>query len=190
MRRRIRHYLPDHQAIRANRWLAPFENTLLHPRLWDLNRHSAAGAVAAGMFCGLIPGPLQMLGAAICAVIFRVNLPLAMFTTLYTNPFTIVPLYLLAYAIGNLVLPGPGRHFVEPPDWGDESLMQWLQSLVNWMLGLGAPLAVGLLLLALGLALAGYLVMRLAWRIHLLRACRQRARRRAARASGVEDAIL
>ena len=32
--------------------------------------HEAVGArdaVAAGMFCGLIPGPLQMLGAAICA---------------------------------------------------------------------------------------------------------------------------
>ena len=74
MRRQIRHYLPDHEAIRGNRWLRPFQNTLLHPRLWDLNRHSAAGAVAAGMFCGLIPGPLQMLGAAICAVVFRVNL--------------------------------------------------------------------------------------------------------------------
>ena len=90
----------------ANRWLAPFENTLLHPRLWDLNRHSAAGAVAAGLFCGLIPGPLQMLGAAICAVVFRVNLPLALLTTLYTNPFTIVPLYIAAFAIGQWVLPG------------------------------------------------------------------------------------
>ena len=68
MRRQIRRFLPDHEAIRGNRWLAPFENTLLHPRLWDLNRHSAAGAVATGLFCGLIPGPLQMLGAAICAV--------------------------------------------------------------------------------------------------------------------------
>jgi hypothetical protein len=27
------------------------------------------------MFCGLIPGLFQMLGAAICAVIFKVNLP-------------------------------------------------------------------------------------------------------------------
>ena len=65
MRRQIRNLLPDHESIRSNRWLAPFENTLLHPRLWHLNRHSAAGAVAAGLFCGLIPGPLQMLGAAI-----------------------------------------------------------------------------------------------------------------------------
>ena len=46
MRKHLRKFLPDHEAIRANRWLAPFENTLLHPRLWHLNRHSAAGGAA------------------------------------------------------------------------------------------------------------------------------------------------
>ncbi|MFZ2628726.1 MAG: DUF2062 domain-containing protein, partial [Rugosibacter sp.] len=84
MRRSLKRFLPDHDVIRNNRWFAPFANTLLHPRLWHLNRRSAAGAVAAGLFCGLIPGPFQMLGAAICAVVFRVNLPLAMLCTLYT----------------------------------------------------------------------------------------------------------
>jgi uncharacterized protein (DUF2062 family) len=59
------------------------------------------------MFCGLIPGPLQMLGAAICAVVFRVNLPLAMLTTVYTNPFTIVPLYVVAYRDRTMGAAGP-----------------------------------------------------------------------------------
>jgi uncharacterized protein (DUF2062 family) len=179
MRRHLRKYLPDHEAIRANRWLRPFENTLLHPRLWDLNRHSAAGAVAAGMFCGLIPGPLQMLGAAICAVVFRVNLPLAMLTTVYTNPFTIVPLYVVAYAIGQWVMPGPGQRFVPPPEWGEESFAAWIGMLIDWMAGLGTPLALGLVLLASGLALAGYLLVKLAWRIYLMRAWRRRKSRRA-----------
>lgn len=177
MRRHIRKLLPDHDAIRGNRWLAPFEDTLLHPRLWHLNRHSAAGAVATGMFCGLIPGPLQMLGAAICAVLFRVNLPLAMFTTLYTNPFTIVPLYIVAYAIGRYVLPGEYGQFIAPPEWEHGSLLDWARALVDWMLGLGAPLAVGLVLLALGLAAAGYVAVRIAWRIYLVRAWRRRRRR-------------
>ena len=183
MRRQIRHYLPDHEAIRGNRWLRPFQNTLLHPRLWDLNRHSAAGAVAAGMFCGLIPGPLQMLGAAICAVVFRVNLPLAMLTTVYTNPFTIVPLYVVAYAIGQWELPGPTQRFVPPPDWGEESFMAWIASLIDWMAGLGTPLALGLVLLATILAVAGYLLVKLAWRIYLVRAWRRRGRQRAGRQS-------
>lgn len=178
MRRHIRRFLPNHDAIRGNRWLAPFANTLLHPRLWDLNRHSAAGAVAAGLFCGLIPGPLQILGATICAVVFRVNLPLAMLATFYTNPFTIVPLYIVAYAIGQWVLPGTGQRFVRPPEWGDESFLAWSQALVDWMIGLGTPLAVGLLLLAAGLAVAGYFLVKLAWRIYLIRAWRRRTARR------------
>ena len=185
MRKSIRKFLPDHEAIRGNRWLAPFENTLLHPRLWDLNRHSAAGAVAAGMACGLIPGPLQMLGAAICAVIFRVNLPLALLTTLYTNPVTIVPLYIAAFGIGQWVLPGPGAGFVAPPEFGDHGLLAWSRMMLDWMIGLGAPLALGLVLLATGLALTAYVLVKAAWRIHLIRAWRRRGtRRRAVRDGG------
>lgn len=177
MRRQIRKYLPDHEAIKSNRWLAPFENTLLHPRLWHLNRHSAAGAVAAGMFCGLIPGPFQMLGAAICAVIFRVNLPLAMLTTLYTNPFTIVPLYIAAFALGQWALADDKQGFVMPPEPDADGLIRWGHALIDWMIGLGAPLALGLALLAAGLAVAGYAAVRLAWRIYLIRAWRRRAGR-------------
>ncbi len=177
MRRELRKFLPDHEAIRTNRWLVPFENTLLHPRLWHLNRHSAAGAVAAGMFCGLIPGPLQMLGAAICAVIFRVNLPLAMLTTIYTNPFTIVPLYIVAFALGQWALPGDHRHFVAPPELDAKGLVAWIQALIDWMIGLGAPLALGLVMLASGLAGVGYFGVRLAWRIYLVRAWHRRSKR-------------
>lgn len=177
MRSTLRKFLPDHEAIRNNRWLAPFENTLLHPRLWHLNRRSAAGAVAAGMFCGLIPGPLQMLGAAICAVIFRVNLPLAMATTLYSNPFTIVPLYLVAFAIGQWVLPGENQPFVMPPEFGNDGLIAWLHELTHWMIGLGTPLALGLALLAAGLAVASYFAVRLTWRFFLIRAWHRRGQR-------------
>ena len=173
MRKHLRKYLPDHEAIRANRWLALFGNTLLHPRLWHLNRHSAAGGVAAGLFCGLIPGPFQMLGAAICAVIFRVNLPLALFTTFYTNPFTIVPLYFAAYGLGRLVL-GGGGEFVAPPEWGMEGMWAWVLALADWMAHLGKPLALGLVLLASLLAACGYLTVRMAWRYYLLRAWRGR----------------
>lgn len=177
MRKKLRKILPDHEAVRGNRWLAPFENTLLHPRLWHLNRHSAAGGVAVGLFCGLIPGPFQMLGAAIGAVIFRVNLPLALFTTFYTNPFTIVPLYFAAYGLGRLVLGGDGE-FVPPPEWGTEGMWVWIEALSDWMAHLGKPLALGLVLLASLLATTGYLVMRMAWRSFLLWSWRQRRRRR------------
>jgi len=178
MRKHLRRHLPDHSAIHGNKWLAPFADTLLHPRLWHLNRHSAAGAVAAGLFCGLIPGPFQMLGAAICALVFRVNLPLALFTTLYTNPLTIVPLYVVAFELGKLFLGGRGK-FIAPPEYGDAGLWSWMQSLIDWMAQLGRPLIAGLLLLATLLAILGYAAMRLAYRYYLVRAWRQRALRRA-----------
>lgn len=183
MRKHLRKLIPHHEAVRGNRWLAPFESTLLHPRLWHLNRHSAAGAVAAGLFCGLIPGPFQMLGAAICAVAFRVNLPLALFTTLYTNPLTIVPLYVVAFGLGKQALATAGHeaggHFVAPPDYGADGLVAWVQALVDWMVQLGKPLVVGLVLLASLLAFLGYVAVRFAWRLYLIRAWRHRAAHRA-----------
>jgi uncharacterized protein (DUF2062 family) len=100
-----------------------------------------------------------------------------MLTTLYTNPFTIVPLYIAAYAIGQGVLPGAHEHFVTPPEPGDAGLIAWTHALVDWMLGLGAPLALGLVLLASGLALAGYVLIRVTWRIVLVRAWHQRRER-------------
>lgn len=180
MRKHLRKFLPDHTAVHGNRWLAPFASTLRHPRLWHLNRRSAAGAVAAGMFCGLIPGPFQMLGAALCAVLFRVNLPLAMFTTLYTNPLTIVPLYILAFGLGKFAL-GSGGEFVAPPDIGPAGMMAWIRALLDWMVQLGRPLVFGLLLLATLLAFAGYVVVRVLWRGYLVHAWHaRRAARRAA----------
>jgi len=176
MRKHLKRYLPNHEAVHGNRWLRPFGNSLLHPRLWHLNRHSAAGAVAAGMFCGLIPGPLQMLGAAICALIFRVNLPLAMFVTLYTNPFTIVPLYLVAYQIGRLAT-GDSAGFVEPPAFEMTRFIAWTEAMQQWMLGVGKPLGIGLVLLAIMLAAIGYVVTKAAWRFWLIRAWRQRKAR-------------
>lgn len=174
MRRTIKKYLPDHDSIRRNPWLKPFASSLLHPRLWHLNRHSAAGAVAAGLFCGLIPGPLQMIGAAICALIFRVNLPLAMLVTLYTNPLTIVPLYIVAYQMGRLLL-GDQSGFVAPPVLNPADFVAWTAAMQSWMLEAAKPLGVGLFILACGLAIAGYLMTHAAWRIYLIRA-RQRRR--------------
>jgi len=100
MRNLFRKFLPSHDSVKNQRWLKPFGSLLQHPNLWHLHRRSVSGGVAVGLFCGLIPGPLQMISAALLAVLLRVNLPVAAFTTLYTNPFTIVPLYMAAYELG------------------------------------------------------------------------------------------
>lgn len=168
MRKFIKRYLPNHEALRENRWMAMFGTTLFHPRLWHLNRHSAAGGVAVGLFCGLIPGPFQMLGAAIGCVVLRVNLPLALVCTLYTNPFTIVPLYLAAYALGVWVLGENGRTITPPPELGDLSFFSWIETFGQWLAGMGYPLALGLVLMACGLAVIGYIAVKGFWRWHLI----------------------
>ena len=174
MRKLLKRYLPDHSAVHGNRWLAMFGSTLLHPRLWHLNRHSAAGAVAVGLFCGLIPGPFQMLGAAIFCIVLRVNLPLALLTTLYTNPFTIVPLYFVAYSMGAWVLGGNGYTFSEPPSLGSMGFAAWAETFGRWLISLGEPLALGLVMLASLLAVVGYCAVKLGWRWHLLHQRRRR----------------
>jgi hypothetical protein len=171
--------MPSVERVRQVRALHVFGDALFHPGLWHLNRRSAAGGVAVGMFCGLIPGPLQMLGAGIAAVIFRVNLPAALLTTLYTNPVTIVPLYLVAYQIGSFVLGATGGPPpAPPPPWDWSAQMASVEALGTWAMGLGAPLALGVFLLACILAAVGYTAVRLLWNVHLRRAWVGRRRRR------------
>lgn len=178
-RKFLRKYLPDADTVRSSRLVAPFAAWLHHPNLWHLNRRSVPGAVAIGLFCGLIPGPLQMLTALALAIPLRKNLPVALLTTLYTNPFTIVPLYLLAYAYGQLLLGGAqGAAPVEPFLWDWADFTGSLRGLSAWMLALGKPLALGLVALALTLAAVGYFAVDFAWRAYVVTAWRARARRR------------
>ena len=185
MRKFFRKYVPNHEAVKSHRWLKPFGRWLLHHNLWHLHRRSVAGGVAIGLFCGLIPGPFQMISAALLAALFRVNLPVAVFTTLYTNPFTILPLYALAYEIGKWVI--GGRHSAEMklPPFPELHWHNFITGLWDWFLMLGEPLLVGLPLLALGLAFAGYVVVRLAWRVAVILKWRARHKARG-RGQGAE----
>lgn len=178
-RKYFRKYLPDHESVRRNRYLRWFRPLLKHPNLWHLNRHSVAGGVAAGLFGGLIPGPLQMLTAAILAIVFRVNLPVAVVATLYTNPFTWGPLILAAYAIGSLVT-GGGEVKASIPhfDWREHDWATFLPAMFDWLLGLGTTFLIGNLILASSLAVAGYFLVQFAWRLHVLAYLRKRRARK------------
>ena len=180
-RKFFRKYLPSHESVRANKYLQRFGSFLHHPNLWHLNRNSVAGGVAIGLFAGLIPGPFQMLTAALLAVPLRVNLPVALATTLYTNPLTIVPLYLIAYQLGQWATGASGQ-MIAPPDFAWARLGASIGALVDWMSALGRPLAVGLLILAVALALVGWIAVRLAWRGYVV--SRWRSRQRARRQCG------
>ncbi|QNM97467.1 DUF2062 domain-containing protein [Chitinimonas koreensis] len=179
-RKHLRRWLPQRETLERNALLRRCAPFLSHPNLWHLNRHSVAGGLAVGLACGMIPGPFQIAAAIPLAILFRVNLPVAVFGTLFSNPFTIVPLYLAAFAIGNL-LTGAGHG---PVSWPAAPVVDWSQpgasiaAWIGWMTTLGTPLAIGLVALAALLALAGYALARLGWRLHVLHALRQRRLRR------------
>lgn len=173
MRNFLRKLLPHHETIKANRWLRPFGSWLHQPTLWHLHKRSVAGGVAIGLFCGLIPGPIQMISAALLAVLLRANLPVALFVTLYTNPFTIAPLYLLAYRLGAWVSGVPTVHLALP----EANWLEWGGELTVWLMTLGKPLLIGLPLLAASLAVAGYIAVRIAWRAAVIIRWRARKRR-------------
>jgi uncharacterized protein len=182
-RKFFKKFLPSHETVRNNRHIARFGGFLQHPNLWHLNRHSVAGGVAVGLFSGLVPGPLQMLTAALLAVPLRVNLPVALATTLYTNPFTIGPLYVLAYLIGRLVLGSDAGALSPPPEIEWAQLWASLDAFLRWALAMGTPLAVGLVALALGLAAIGYACVQIGWRAYVIHAWRKRRQSRSKHAS-------
>jgi len=184
-RKFFRRFLPSHDSIKQNRYVAWFGPRLQHHNLWHLHRRSVAGGVAAGLFAGLIPGsnPVQFAAGAVLAIALRVNLPIAVFVTLYSNPFTIVPLYYLAFKLGQLVLMQSGGG-LPPPAFGleDKSFGEWIPAALDWIASVGKPLVIGLPLLAALLALAGYFATDWAWQLYVRCAWQQRRRLRAQRA--------
>ena len=66
---------------------------------------------------------------------------------------------------------------MQPFEWQWGDLAGSIAGMWHWTLSLGKPLAIGLPSLALTLALIGYLVVEIAWRVHVISAWRRRARR-------------
>lgn len=182
-RRKLQRWLPDPDSLREKKWLRWCAPVLAHPRLWHLHRRSVALGVAIGLVTGMIPGPVQMLLATLIAIPLRANIPAAVFATLYTNPLTFVPLYVLAYNIGRLVT-GSAAPLAMPRDleWTWAGIREYLPELARWIASLGDTLLVGLAIQLTGFAIAGYVITLVVWRVAVTLAWRRRSRRRAARA--------
>ncbi|GAL10123.1 hypothetical protein JCM19233_1100 [Vibrio astriarenae] len=76
-RKFIKRFMPNHDVIKRQKALKIFGNVLYNPNLWCLNRRSASGAFAVGLFMAFMPLPSQMIMAAGAAIMCSVNLPLA-----------------------------------------------------------------------------------------------------------------
>ncbi len=159
----LKKYLPSAEEIHSNKAMRIFGRLLTRPSLWHLNRHSVARGVAIGLVTGLIPGPFQILAAAAIAIGVRANLAVAALTTFYTNPFTFVPLYILAYKVGALAT----GTTAPPPriaEFSSLSMMDMIRQGLSWVYSLGDTLLIGLAIQSSIFAVVGYFSVQLAWR--------------------------
>ena len=158
-------FLPERQLIQEHRFLRHFGSLLHDPNIWHLTRRSSAGGVATGLFCAFIPFPVHMFLSAALAILFRVNLPIAVIFTWVTNPLTVAPIFIFAYELGAILL---GR---SPRNITFEYSLDWLQEqlVVIW-----EPLLLGCFILATLSAAAGYTTIRFLWRLTMVRKWEER----------------
>lgn len=179
-RKHFRKFLPEHQQVREHRYLKHLQPLLKHPNLWHLNRDSVAGGVGIGLFAGMIPGPIQMISAAILSILFRVNLPVAVVATLLTNPVTIGPFIVAAYYVGAFFT-GQTVSDIRIPefDWSQTGWSEAIPKMWEWLLGLGETYLIGAFILGVALGVTGYALVHLGWRLYLLAYLRRRRQRSA-----------
>jgi hypothetical protein len=172
----IKRFMPDHHMLRNHKYLRIFGQRLHDPNLWHLNRRSASGAFAVGLFMAFIPVPFQMVFAALGAFWFRVNLPIAVALVWLTNPITMPPVFYGTYKLGNWLMgrPAPSHKFEVSYEW----LMQELDAI--WQ-----PFLLGSLLVATLSAVVGYFAIRGLWRLQVVRHWQRKKDARAVRESSV-----
>lgn len=180
----LRH-LPDRERIRNNRWLRWLGPSLLHPRVWHFSRRGVAVGVAIGVFFGLLIPIAQIPFAAGAAVLLRANVPIAVGSTLVTNPITFAPIYVAAHRLGASLLgespdaalpelPGVQQAAPSPAEHG------WWAAVWSRLLAVGKPLLLGLTLFAVAAGVLVYGAIMLLWRFKVVMDWNRRKVRRAA----------
>ena len=180
----LERFLPTRDAItqsRMLRWLGP---RIHDPLLWHVNRRSVARGVALGVFFGLMIPIAQIPAAAIASLMLRGNLWIAAVSTLVSNPLTYGPLYYFAYRLGAGVIGTRTPADLTADDV--ERPMRMIDSLAQawaWITGIGQPLLVGMLIMAITGSVIAYWGTQLVWRMRVTAKWRRLRRERRLRAA-------
>ena len=151
----IKKYLPDHHKIKSSRTVNIFGDLLHDVNLWHLNRRSARGAFALGLFNAFLPIPLQMWLSVVGAIVFKVNLPLSVALVWITNPITMPPVFYGCYLVGEMILGPTGYEFSFEPS------IDWL---ITSLGTIGPTLLLGSLVVSTTAAIIGYFTIDILWR--------------------------
>ncbi len=156
----IKKFLPKREDIKNQKILTVFGNLLNEPNLWCLNRRSAAGAFAIGLFMAFIPLPSQMIMAAGMAILLKVNLPISVALVWVTNPVTMPVIFYGAYKVGTFLLNTPEYEFHFQLTW---------DFLLNQMHQIGPPFLLGSLVCGIFFGAVGYFGINALWRLSVVR---------------------
>ena len=142
--------------ILAKQWfMTPFRHLLHDHRLWGIRRRTVVPAFAIGIFIASLPTPGHTLMAALLALAFRVNIPVAALATWVSNPVTMAPMYYFAYRLGRFLLNTPLQEFQFEMSW------DWV---THTFLTIWQPMLLGCFILGVLAAVVGYIALDLFWR--------------------------
>jgi uncharacterized protein (DUF2062 family) len=164
----FKRFMPDRDRIKKQKVLKIFGSLLYNPNLWCLNRRSAAGAFAIGLFIAFVPLPSQMILSAGLAVLCGVNLPISIALVWITNPITMPIIFYFAYKLGAWILHEPPQHFHFELSW--HFLMEKIGTIAP-------PLFVGTTVCGALAALIGYFGILGLWRYSVVRSWQKRRTR-------------
>lgn len=155
---------PTRESLEHNKFLAPVAHRVLEPSLWRFTRRSVPRGVALGLLVGiflLIPG-IQIAGAALLALPFRANIPVAAAMTFLSNPATTPLILWLSVYIGNWMLgrSADASGFMALVD-DHATIGQW----TAWLVSEAAPaMLLGLAIISVVAAIMGYVLSDWFWR--------------------------
>ncbi|WP_026957234.1 DUF2062 domain-containing protein [Aliagarivorans taiwanensis] len=159
-KRTIQRFIPKTEELRQHKHLKFLGDWLHSPSIWHLNRRSAAGGFALGIFVAFVPIPMQMILAAMLAIALKVNLPLSVAMVWISNPITWPAMFYGCYWVGTKLL---GQATL---DYRFHVSIEGLRSLLT---ALGPAFLLGSLVCGVVFAIIGYVFMTNLWRASVRR---------------------
>jgi uncharacterized protein (DUF2062 family) len=164
-RKLLKKFMPNEEKLKQHKHLSWLGSYIHEPNLWHLNRKSVARAFLVGLFCAFLPIPLQMLVAAVMAIMIRSNLPISISLVWITNPLTMPPIFYFTYLVGDFFIGDPSSSIEF------EMSMEFIQNSISqvWW-----PLLFGSVLCGLFFGVVGYFAIQGFWAWHVGRNWRKR----------------
>lgn len=160
-RKLIKKYLPEARVLKRQKLFVIFGQWLADPALWQLSRSSVATGVAIGLLCAYMPIPLETVAAIMLAILFRGNILVAAALVWISNPLTWPFMFGTAYLLGAKVSAALGLFEI--------GFFQDFPIARSYL-----DLWIGCLIIGPVLAITGYFMTHLLWRLHVITRWRQR----------------